>query len=470
MGLAAGFGLQLWPILQNLQQLKRDYGDNWETFLASAAVRQFFAPTDDFTAEYTSQICGVTTTTTPGQSIQHGAELMEKDRASTSWSQQSQRLILPHNVRGLGPYECLILGPRNTVIDAFRKPYWHSKDFTDQYSPDPYHKSEGVRADTASKLTELPPPTDSCAERHEASLDETKKAVLKRRALALRLLTWGASDRPAINLLRKIEYFVTLPLRLIAALFAAPFAVHNKPLAATLSLLALFGFWELFYGIAKDPLVSLYQHKSEEFQFEGGKDTHGDILYSNYRAALYVVGAELRALKAGISGVDPPDATGSPVERFIERMSALLDCEGDRSYRQMRVNTEVKYLGAEPTTLPPCVVPLPSAGGKSDKDEKSSGKRAPIPFSDGTNASSEKLAPIPLVDGTDKGSGALAPIPFNDNLDKSSGALAPIPFNDTVANTQQIPKTAPAKLGLWERVWNRLRGNDPQPVPASSKL
>src|SRR5690606_20599750 len=57
----AGYNVTVWPILQSLIQLKKHYGDNWETFIANAAVRQFFHVNDNFTANYVSAAIGNTT-------------------------------------------------------------------------------------------------------------------------------------------------------------------------------------------------------------------------------------------------------------------------------------------------------------------------------------------------------------------------------------------------------------------------
>ena len=57
-GMAAGHGLQLWPVLQNLTQLKKDYGENWETFIAGSEIRQFFGTRDQTSAKYVSKLPG----------------------------------------------------------------------------------------------------------------------------------------------------------------------------------------------------------------------------------------------------------------------------------------------------------------------------------------------------------------------------------------------------------------------------
>jgi type IV secretion system protein VirD4 len=56
----AGFEVTVWPILQSLIQLQGLYGENWETFTANTAIRQFFTINDNFTANYVSAAIGQT--------------------------------------------------------------------------------------------------------------------------------------------------------------------------------------------------------------------------------------------------------------------------------------------------------------------------------------------------------------------------------------------------------------------------
>jgi type IV secretion system protein VirD4 len=58
MGIARGFGVQLWPILQDLNQLNALYKDRWQTFVGNAGLITAFAPRDLFTANYLSELCG----------------------------------------------------------------------------------------------------------------------------------------------------------------------------------------------------------------------------------------------------------------------------------------------------------------------------------------------------------------------------------------------------------------------------
>ncbi|WP_299592908.1 type IV secretory system conjugative DNA transfer family protein [uncultured Tateyamaria sp.] len=62
MGLMAGYGLQLWPILQDMSQLKDLYGERANTFIANAGVQQVFGVNDFETAKWLSQMIGQETT------------------------------------------------------------------------------------------------------------------------------------------------------------------------------------------------------------------------------------------------------------------------------------------------------------------------------------------------------------------------------------------------------------------------
>ena len=57
----AGLGLQLWPILQDLTQLRAAYGQAAGTFLANAGVVQASAPADLETAQWLSRSLGKAT-------------------------------------------------------------------------------------------------------------------------------------------------------------------------------------------------------------------------------------------------------------------------------------------------------------------------------------------------------------------------------------------------------------------------
>ena len=57
-GYAAGFGLKLMIVVQDLTQLKRHYREGWETFIGNAGCIQAFGNNDQTTLEYLSKKVG----------------------------------------------------------------------------------------------------------------------------------------------------------------------------------------------------------------------------------------------------------------------------------------------------------------------------------------------------------------------------------------------------------------------------
>jgi type IV secretion system protein VirD4 len=109
-GQIAGFGVKLWPILQDLSQLKSIYKDRWETFMGNAGLIQFFGNNDLTTLEYISKRLGKSTllTVSKGEvSVEQSAggftgesnqlqinELMTADEVSRFFSRQSNAQLL----------------------------------------------------------------------------------------------------------------------------------------------------------------------------------------------------------------------------------------------------------------------------------------------------------------------------------------------------------------------------------------
>ncbi len=107
-GYAAGFGLKLWVILQDLAQLKRHYKDGWETFLGNAGVIQAFGNSDLTTLEYLSKKLGQTEVIQPVQSTTTSLS------ASSSDPGEFQRLQPLLQSRGAG----LFINPLGLLLDT----------------------------------------------------------------------------------------------------------------------------------------------------------------------------------------------------------------------------------------------------------------------------------------------------------------------------------------------------------------
>lgn len=97
-GQLAGFGVRLWPIVQDLTQLKALYNDRWETFIGNAAVVQFFGNSDLTTLKYMSELVGKVAVQV--KSTSKGTFQAETGGATgTSISVQSFDLLPVHEAR-----------------------------------------------------------------------------------------------------------------------------------------------------------------------------------------------------------------------------------------------------------------------------------------------------------------------------------------------------------------------------------
>lgn len=82
MGLMAGYGMRLWPFLQDLSQLKATYGDVAQTFFANAGAVQWFGVNDIETAKQISETIGQQTVVMregDGDTSSHARSLLTPD-------------------------------------------------------------------------------------------------------------------------------------------------------------------------------------------------------------------------------------------------------------------------------------------------------------------------------------------------------------------------------------------------------
>jgi len=121
-GLMAGFGIQLWGIVQDLSQLKRIYGDGWETFIGNSGVLQYFGSRDQMTAEYFSKLCGVTTINSLSESIAEAissaANGGRTTTTTTSAAQAQRNLAYPDELMRLADERQLLLVQNHNPIAA----------------------------------------------------------------------------------------------------------------------------------------------------------------------------------------------------------------------------------------------------------------------------------------------------------------------------------------------------------------
>lgn len=133
LGIARGFGVQLWPFLQDLNQLNSLYKDRWQTFIAARGVLTAFAPQDLFTADYLSKLCGQKTEIVRSQS--EGAQ----GGGNTNYTPQGFPLFRPEKLMGMPPGQMLcFVGPVKSPFFTTAPGYWMT-EFAQGLDPNPYY-------------------------------------------------------------------------------------------------------------------------------------------------------------------------------------------------------------------------------------------------------------------------------------------------------------------------------------------
>ena len=128
MGRLPGYNVTLWPILQDLNQLKGLYKDSWETFIANSRVRQFFGVGDNFTAEYVSKKSGQSTVVNWNQS--------GDDR---SYNASARPLLTAGEVQNSPDIMMFIDNLPLTI--ASKRPYYTWPEVNNNAKPNPYFVS-----------------------------------------------------------------------------------------------------------------------------------------------------------------------------------------------------------------------------------------------------------------------------------------------------------------------------------------
>jgi type IV secretion system protein VirD4 len=96
-GQIAGYGVKLWPILQDLGQLKALYKERWETFMGNAGILQFFGNNDLTTLEWVSKRIGTTTIEQlSGSQVSPGAA--QSGALGESYAPRTTAILEPHEV------------------------------------------------------------------------------------------------------------------------------------------------------------------------------------------------------------------------------------------------------------------------------------------------------------------------------------------------------------------------------------
>jgi type IV secretion system protein VirD4 len=134
MGLLAGYGVLLWPILQDLSQLQDLYPRRWRSFMANAGVVQAFGVNDMGTADYLSKMLGQRTATIRNVGRKGTTE---GPNESENYSPVARALLLPQEILRLPCERQLILPQGKEPILAERVLYYKDKEFAGAFDPNP---------------------------------------------------------------------------------------------------------------------------------------------------------------------------------------------------------------------------------------------------------------------------------------------------------------------------------------------
>lgn len=160
--LVRGYGIQIMPVLQDLNQLKKLYPDMYETFLGMAGAVMSFAPNDMTTAEWLSRRGGETTRKVTSTSS--GKSLTSNSGSSGSWPNATSNssesvtfnegtstndtkttLISAHRLVGLRQgFMVTMLDGVSNIIPTYAPPYFHIRQCLERARQNPYYLGAGL--------------------------------------------------------------------------------------------------------------------------------------------------------------------------------------------------------------------------------------------------------------------------------------------------------------------------------------
>ena len=154
LGQGRGYGIQLLPVLQDLNQLRAIYGkDEANTFLGMSGAAFAFTPNDPETAEWMSKRAGDITIPVPS------ANENEQGQGSESFRAERHRAVPPDAMYNIPAFHGLVFfAGQSEAQPVYAPPYWDRRgnpDLVGRYDPNPYHPgSAGSGPRVAWKLVQ----------------------------------------------------------------------------------------------------------------------------------------------------------------------------------------------------------------------------------------------------------------------------------------------------------------------------
>ena len=132
MGLMAGYGVQLWPILQDVHQLRATYERRAGTFLSNAGVLQVFGVNDHDSARLVSDLLGQETVV-----FETMSRAIDAEETGISFGAQhvGRALLTPDEVRTMpANLELLFLAGQRPIV-ATKLAYYADREFAGRFDP-----------------------------------------------------------------------------------------------------------------------------------------------------------------------------------------------------------------------------------------------------------------------------------------------------------------------------------------------
>lgn len=134
MGIARGYGIQLWPILQDLNQLKDLYDKRWQTFLGARGALTAFRAQDHFTATELSKLGGEKSELIENYSEGRGGAHQR------NWSLRALPVVSPQDMLTLDADKALsFVDPLTLPFFAEMRPYYVQAACAG-LDPNPYYR------------------------------------------------------------------------------------------------------------------------------------------------------------------------------------------------------------------------------------------------------------------------------------------------------------------------------------------
>jgi len=137
--LVRGYGIQIMPVLQDLNQLKGIYNERWETFIGMAGTVFSFGPNDHTTADWLSRRAGDRTEVVKGYNQGSSTGGQGSSSHGLNWQQVKVPLLPAQKLFGMAPGQTLIaLAGLSNIVSGYAPGYWEIARCIERAQPNPY--------------------------------------------------------------------------------------------------------------------------------------------------------------------------------------------------------------------------------------------------------------------------------------------------------------------------------------------